>query len=656
LEIRYSIDGANFTLLNSPSTITNDAAFHSLSFDLSTIIGLDNNVTAKFRLYAYGATSGNGTLRLDNMTFTGNCLSSLELTDTVVSNLTNTMVAANATGTVASNQTSTASAANQTATVSAANLTGTASAVNATNTSMALTSTATNTATATSTSSSSAASVVISEFRTRGPDGANDEFIELYNPTANTINIGGWRINASSNTGSTTTKATIPLYTLLQSGQYYLIVNNNSSGGYSNASVAGNLTYSTGIADDGGIALFKSDGTTIVDRVGLNSKSAYKEGTTLTPLTVNADQSYERKLGGPSDSCQDTNNNSNDFSDITPSRPRNYSSPLSRCGILLSLRSSFTTITSDTPDPSVVNAKVTFGVKVTGGTPIPTGQVAITVTGTTLSCTVNLNASGTGSCIIKFTTVGSKSIVATYLGDSTHAGSVYTTSHYVSTSIYTYPTTTPAAPPPPPLLGINEFVPRPGHDWNHDGVVNVGDELIELLNFGVVNVNLSGYRLDDEVNIGSNPYPLPAKVLKPGERIVFYGSDTGLLLDDGGDAVRLLKPNGQLADAYNYSVVRYPDESYCRLPDNGGLDDWNQNCYPTPGLQNSLNGNLVSPSVGINEQPSCPIADTLPDDFVQAECDPSGNNIWRPEFWDRTGWYDDKNLPSIDSKWPVFAD
>jgi hypothetical protein len=182
----------------------------------------------------------------------------------------------------------------------------------------------------------------------------------------------------------------------------------------------------------------------------------------------------------------------------------------------------------------------------------------------------------------------------------------------------------PTALPPPPLIAINEFVPRPGHDWNGDGVVNVGDEFVELINHGVVDVNLSGYTLDDEVNIGSAPYRLPSAVLRPGERRVFYGSETNLLLSDGGDGVRLIKPNGQLGDAYNYRVVRFPDQSYCRLPDNGGLDDWNQNCFPTPGLQNSL-GSSVNPPVSGDSDNLCPIADTLPNDFVLAECPPFGH-------------------------------
>jgi hypothetical protein len=315
---------------------------------------------------------------------------------------------------------------------------------------------------------------------------------------------------------------------------------------------------------------------------------------------------------------------------------------------------SITTITSDTPDPSVVNQNVTVVVSVIGGLTSPTGTVSIT--GANTNCTITLSA-GTGSCAVKFTSTGSKTLTATYSSTNGLPVSNDTEPHQVVTQGTVFNTPTPIPPPPPPqLIVINEFVPRPGHDWNSDGVVNVGDEYVEILNHGTVDVNLTGYRLDDEVNVGSDPYTLPAKVLKPGERIVFYGSETGLLLSDGGDGVRLLKPNGQLMDAYNYFVVGYPDQSYCRLPDNGGADDWNQNCYPTPGFQNSISANVAPPSNGINVELICPIADTLPHDFVLAECEGYGNNIWRAEFWDQTGWYDERYLPDIESKWPVFAD
>src|SRR5215204_491366 len=49
--------------------------------------------------------------------------------------------------------------------------------------------------------------LVISEFRTRGPNGAYDEFVELFNFSPNPVNIGGWRVSGSSNTGTTAVRA-----------------------------------------------------------------------------------------------------------------------------------------------------------------------------------------------------------------------------------------------------------------------------------------------------------------------------------------------------------------------------------------------------------------------------------------------------------------
>jgi hypothetical protein len=497
----------------------------------------------------------------------------------------------------------------------------------------------------------SATSVVISEFRTAG----NDEFVEIYNPTNNWVDISGWKFNSSNSSGSIVTRATIPAATILRSGQYYLLATKNSFTITGTSTITANLTYSPEIADNGGIALLTSTDQ-IVDEVGMDPGSAYQEGATLSPLT-DATRSYERLDGGPLGSCTDTNNNADDFSRISPPSPHNYSTIRFCNGTVAPiLISTTTTITGDVPDPSLINGNVSVSVKVTGNSLSPNGT-KVYITGANTNCTITLNSSGTGSCAVKFTTNGAKTLTATYLGDNTHASSSDTESHQVgTTSTIPTPTRLPTAIPPPPLIAINEFVPRPGHDWNNDGVINVGDEYIELLNHGVVDVDLGGYSLDDEVNIGSAPFRLPSITLKPGERRVLYGSETGLLLSDGGDGVRLLKPNGELGDAYNYRVVRFPDQSYCRLPDNGGADDWNQNCFPTPGLQNSLSGSSVNPPTSGGEESLCPIADTLPDDFVLAECFPFGGNIWNPAYWDEFGWFDERFLPESPGKWNVFVD
>jgi hypothetical protein len=82
--------------------------------------------------------------------------------------------------------------------------------------------------------------IVISEFRTRGPNGASDEFIELYNPTNRSINIGGWKIRASSSSGTLSTRMIINDGVAIGPNAHFLATNLS---GYSGA-VAGDQTFS----------------------------------------------------------------------------------------------------------------------------------------------------------------------------------------------------------------------------------------------------------------------------------------------------------------------------------------------------------------------------------------------------------------------------
>lgn len=166
--------------------------------------------------------------------------------------------------------------------------------------------------------------VVISEFRVRGPNGASDEFVEIYNLGTTTVNIAGWKLKGSNNAGATSTRATVATGTMLGPGCHFLFTNNASSG-YS-GSVPGNQTYGTGITDDGGLAITMSDDT-IVDQVGMSTGSAFKEGTVLASLgTTNTNQGYERKHGGAAGSGTDTDNNATDFQVLAPSDPQNLAS------------------------------------------------------------------------------------------------------------------------------------------------------------------------------------------------------------------------------------------------------------------------------------------------------------------------------------------
>jgi len=163
--------------------------------------------------------------------------------------------------------------------------------------------------------------VVISEFRTRGPNGASDEFIELYNRTNEAVDISGWKIKGSSNSGTVANRVVIPANALLPPYRHYLATHTT---GYS-GQIAGDQTYSSGLVNDGGIALTLPNDI-VVDRVGLSVGSAFVEGMHLAPLPSDANQSLERKPGGLDGNATDTDNNFSDFSLVTPSDPQNLSS------------------------------------------------------------------------------------------------------------------------------------------------------------------------------------------------------------------------------------------------------------------------------------------------------------------------------------------
>ncbi len=202
---------------------------------------------------------------------------------------------------------------------------------------------------------------------------------------------------------------------------------------------------------------------------------------------------------------------------------------------------------------------------------------------------------------------------------------------------------------------INEFLPRPGFDWNQDGNVDVFDEFIEIKNLGPVDINLGGWKLDDEANLGSNPFTLPSVTLKPGERIAFYGLQTNILLSDGGDTVRLLNSSNKVYDSRTYKIAKVEDQSVCRLfPDGSG--SWYEDCIPTPNLINSREGEVpVMPDAGF-ESPVCDLPDTLPEAFLIAECRGYGANLWRTMFWDASGWGGDVSVPANRSKWESFVE
>lgn len=173
-----------------------------------------------------------------------------------------------------------------------------------------------------------AGTVLISELRTSGPAGADDEFVEVYNNTDAPITVAasdasaGWAI-VKSGSGCNATPvvvAVIPNGTVIPARGNYLVVGSAYSlGGYA----AGDQSLVFDIEDDRNVALFNtadlsnvSTGTRL-DAVGFGANTGgncdlLREGTTLAGAQGStAEYSFVRKVD--KGSTQDTNVNSDDF-------------------------------------------------------------------------------------------------------------------------------------------------------------------------------------------------------------------------------------------------------------------------------------------------------------------------------------------------------
>jgi len=161
------------------------------------------------------------------------------------------------------------------------------------------------------------ASVRINEFMTGVTGAATNEFVEIVNAGTAAADLSGWKLVYRSATGSSDTVLdTLPDGTTLAPGAFYLF----GGSGYTGPPAA-DQSFSTGLAAGaGGVGLRDANGT-LVDSVGWGSTAAngLVEGTPAPapPATAAPGSSDVRKPDG-----HDTNNNSVDFTVVTPPTPR----------------------------------------------------------------------------------------------------------------------------------------------------------------------------------------------------------------------------------------------------------------------------------------------------------------------------------------------
>jgi chitodextrinase len=176
--------------------------------------------------------------------------------------------------------------------------------------------------------------LVISQIQTGGdgsPQTAEDEFYEIYNPTASSVSMAGMSLQYKSASGSTysvqTLSATIP------SHKYYLVARASYNGPTHGFPAADLTTTLLNVGGTGG-NLFLVNGTTalsgtcstdssIIDKVAWGTGNCPETTATSAPAINN---SVQRKPGGTSGSGTDTGNNSTDFQSLIPSAPHSSAS------------------------------------------------------------------------------------------------------------------------------------------------------------------------------------------------------------------------------------------------------------------------------------------------------------------------------------------
>jgi hypothetical protein len=165
------------------------------------------------------------------------------------------------------------------------------------------------------------ATLLVSEVQTGGAS-ASDEFIELTNAGASTVDLAGLEVVYVTSTGGTITrKATWAGPQPLEPGRHLLIV--NSAGAYA---AIGNASYSGGLAATGGAVVLRLIAGAPIDAVGWGDATNSFVETTRAPAPPAA-SSLERRPGGLAGNTTDTNDNAADWFVQSVPNPQGLAAP-----------------------------------------------------------------------------------------------------------------------------------------------------------------------------------------------------------------------------------------------------------------------------------------------------------------------------------------
>ncbi|MFQ5797508.1 MAG: lamin tail domain-containing protein, partial [Bacteroidota bacterium] len=176
--------------------------------------------------------------------------------------------------------------------------------------------------------------LVVSEVQTAGTS-TQDEFVELYNPTAAPVNLAGWRLARKTSSGTESNLLTsFPAVSIPARG--FLLIASAEYDTIAHEMILPDVLYSTSqrLAADNTVILYSDAAVSIVDKVAMGAATDREGIAAPNPVT---NGSMERKARSSSTPAAlgdggidafagngfDTDNNANDFVAQNDSHPQN---------------------------------------------------------------------------------------------------------------------------------------------------------------------------------------------------------------------------------------------------------------------------------------------------------------------------------------------
>lgn len=256
---------------------------------------------------------------------------------------------------------------------------------------------------------SAANHIVISQVQIRGSTLANDEFVELYNPTDSVVDLTNWKLKRKNSIG-TEANLVASMSGSIASKHYFLVASSDYAG-----SVVKDLTYSNNsnnLTSNYAVLLYNNSDTTPLDKVGMGTNADFEASAAANPADGG---SIQRKIDETGGHGLDTDHNDTDFELLEISDPRNSTtvvvtpSPTASPTASPTESPSPTPIStptetptptpteSPTPSPTQTSSPSPSGTPAPSSTPIP-----MTFRNPLFTCTITYMNVGTGFIHFRF--------------------------------------------------------------------------------------------------------------------------------------------------------------------------------------------------------------------------------------------------------------